>query len=54
MYRADLPWKNTEHQVEHEEGPDDDEGDEVEPVPGVSCHIIGLQENQNTKGQSCK
>ena len=39
---TDLPWQDTQHQVEHEEGADDDERDEVEPVPGVSRYIVGL------------
>jgi len=48
MFIADSPREDTEHQVEHEEGSDDDEGDEVEPVPGVSCYIVGLDTQSHT------
>lgn len=39
-----LPWEYTQHQVEHEEGANDDEGDVIHPVPGAALHIITLQE----------
>lgn len=42
-----IPWEYTQHQVKHEEGADDDEGDVVHPVPGTSLHIITLQETDN-------
>ena len=38
-----VPWEHTQHQVEHEEGADDYEGDVVHPVPGAALHIITLQ-----------
>lgn len=39
----DLPWQDTKHQVEHEKGANNDERDEVEPVPVVSHCIISLK-----------
>ena len=38
-----LPREHAQHQVEHEEGSDDDEGQEVEPVPGVAGRVVGLE-----------
>ncbi len=37
-----LPAENSEDEVEHEEGSDDDEGDEVDPVPRVANRIVHL------------
>lgn len=31
----DLPRQHTQHEVQHKKGADDDEGDEVQPVPSV-------------------
>ena len=36
------PTEHAKHQVEHEEAVDDDEGDEEDPVEGVSEGVIGL------------
>ena len=36
------PTEHAKHQVEHEEAADDDEGDEEDPVEGVSEGVIGL------------
>lgn len=41
-----LPGKHTQHQVEHEEGANDDEGDEVQPVPCVASRIICLEKRK--------
>lgn len=52
---SDLPWQHPQNQVEHEERANDDEWDEVEPVPGVPWSIVGLQwdrsyESRNWEG----
>lgn len=48
-----LPRKHTQHQVEHEKGANDDEGDEVQPVPRVASRIIGLgKKGGKTSGQT--
>lgn len=39
-----LPWEYTQHQVEHEEGADDDEGDVVHPIKVTATYIVTLQE----------
>lgn len=31
----DLPRQHTQHEVQHKKGANDDEGDEVQPVPSV-------------------
>ena len=31
----DLPGQHTQYEVQHKKGADDDEGDEVQPVPSV-------------------
>lgn len=41
-----LPRKHTQHQVEHEEGADDDERNEVQPVPCVTSRIVGLEKKE--------
>ena len=40
------PREDSQHQVQHEEGPDDDEGDEVEAVPRGPQGIVGLEPPQ--------
>lgn len=40
---GNLPWKDPQHQVQDEERADDNEGDEVEPVPVWAQSIVGLQ-----------
>ena len=42
-----LPAENTKNEVEHEEGAEDDEGDEEHPVPPVPLRVVGLQANQS-------
>lgn len=37
------PRKDSQHQVEDKERADDDEGDEVEPVPEGAQGIVGLK-----------
>ena len=37
------PTEDAKDEVEHEEGPDDDEGDEEDPVESVPECIVGLQ-----------
>lgn len=37
------PRKDSQHQVEDKEGANDDEGDEVEPVPEGAQGIVGLK-----------
>ena len=39
----DSPAKDAKDEVEHEEGPDDDEGDEEHPVESVPKCIVCLQ-----------
>lgn len=39
-----IPREDTQHQVEHEEGADDDERDVVHPVPGAALHVVALRE----------
>lgn len=43
------PWQHAQHQVQHEEGANDDEGNEVQPVPRVPWGIVGLKGNTQTK-----
>ena len=38
-----LPTEDAKDEVEHEEGSDDDEGDEENPVESVPKCIVGLQ-----------
>ena len=40
--RGRLPTENAKDEVQHEEGADDDEGDEENPVEGTSKSIICL------------
>lgn len=40
---ADPPRQDTQHQVEHKEGADDDERDEVDPVPHGTQGVVGLE-----------
>ena len=37
------PAEDTEDQVEHEEGPDDDEGDEVDGVVRAADGVVHLE-----------
>ena len=39
----DLPAEDTEYEIEHEEGADDDERHEVEMVEGIPDGVIGLK-----------
>ena len=38
-----LPTEYTKDEVEHEEGAEDNEGDEEHPVPAVPLRVVGLQ-----------
>ena len=38
-----LPTEDAKDEVEHEEGSDDDQGDEENPVESVPKCIVGLQ-----------
>ena len=38
-----LPAQDSEDEIEHEEGADDDEGDEEDPVEGAPDGIVGLK-----------
>lgn len=40
-----LPAEYAEDEVEHEEGPDHDEGDEVDPVEVAPQRIVRLDSN---------
>ena len=40
---TDLPAEDTQHQVEHEEGPHHDEGNKKDPVEGASDGVVGLE-----------
>lgn len=42
LFKLYSPWQHTKYKVKHEEGANDDEGDEVQPVPCVPWGIIGL------------
>jgi len=42
-----APGEHAQHQVEHEEGADDDEGDVVHPVPGAALHVVALKTLRN-------
>ena len=39
-----LPAEDAEDEVEHEEGPDDDEGHEVDHVEGVAHRVVELKD----------
>ena len=41
------PAEYTKDEVEHEEGAEDDEGDEEHPVPGLPLRVVGLQAEQS-------
>ena len=41
-----LPAQDTENEVEHEEGPDDDERHEVDPVEVAAHRIVRLKQNE--------
>lgn len=43
---ADLPRQHTQNKVQHKKGADDDEGDEVQPVPCVASRIICLEKRK--------
>ena len=43
--QTDSPAEDAKDKVEHEEGADDDEGDEENPVESVPKCIVGLQLN---------
>ena len=45
-----LPAEHSEHEVEHEEGPDDDEREEVDPVEVASQRVIRLEQTGLKKG----
>lgn len=49
---SDSPRQHPQNQVEHEERADDDEWDEVEPVPGVPWGIVGLQWDRSNESRS--
>lgn len=40
---ADPPRQDAQHQVEHKEGADDDERDEVDPVPHGTQGVVSLK-----------
>jgi hypothetical protein len=42
----DSPAEDTKNEVEHEEGSNDDEGNEVHPVEGAAQRVVGLREQQ--------
>ena len=42
-----LPAEYTKNEVEHEEGAEDDEGEEEHPVRGVPIRVVGLQAKQS-------
>lgn len=44
--RRSLPWQHTQHKIEHEERANDDERDEVHPVPCTPCSIIALKQQK--------
>ena len=39
----DSPAENAEDEVEHEEGAEDDEGEEEHPVRGAPLGVVGLR-----------
>ena len=41
------PAEYTKDEVEHEEGAEDDEGEEEHPVPSGSIRVVGLQAKQS-------
>ena len=43
MQQIDSPTEDAKDKVEHEEGSDDDEGNEENPVESVPKCIVGLQ-----------
>lgn len=49
-----LPREHAQHQVEHEEGADDDERDKVQPVPGVASSIVCLEARGDEEGQGMR
>lgn len=46
-----LPREHAQHQVKHEEGADDDERDEVEPVPRVAGRVVCLEARGDEEGR---
>ena len=42
-FTSHSPWEDSEHEIEHEEGAEDDEGDEVHPVEVAAHGVIGLK-----------
>lgn len=49
---ADWPRQDAQHQVEHEEGADDDERNEVDPIPRGTQGVVGLGINKKTQRSS--
>lgn len=43
---ADPPRQDAQHQVEHKEGADDDERDEVDPVPHGTQGVVSLKKKE--------
>ena len=44
QFKVCLPAEDAEDEVEHEEGPDDDEGHEVDHVEGVAHRVVELKD----------
>ncbi len=43
-----VPAEDTQHQVEHEEGSDHNERDEVDPVEEAAQSVVGLTNRKKT------